>query len=179
MPLRFGLFGRRNELLEAAGTTPYANVLDLGAGRGLVVIGAARRWQQSRFVAVDDWKPARHSSEENLRSNLDLEELGGRVHVFELTGPQLPFEAASFDLILSDRYLHTLPSLAARKALLAEATRVLKPGGRLIIRDTKHLKSYYAQLEESGLTVSKVDSFSQKASWLAWLALLIADKPVL
>jgi ubiquinone/menaquinone biosynthesis C-methylase UbiE len=55
----------------------------------------------------------------------------------------LPFPAASFDLVVSSGSLH---HWSAPAAVLAEAERVTKPGGRCLIHDSKRLGSPAARL---------------------------------
>ena len=49
---------------------------------------------------------------------------------------EIPFPESSFDSVASFTMLHHLPSLAAQHATLAEAFRVLRPGGVLVGADS-------------------------------------------
>lgn len=144
-------------------------MLDLGSGRGLLAIGAAKRWPDARITAVDSWQSKRliGNSEENLRSNLDLEDLGSRIHVYEADPRQLPFEPGLFDLIISNHYLYTIgrkqgnrkSQRQARTAALAEIVRVLAPSGCAILSDARYTGEYRETLKRLGLEVELHGSF--------------------
>ena len=186
---RFKPFARRDLVLSKAEPGPNARILDLGGGRGLTTIGAARRWPDARLTAVDHWRPGRYGSEESLRSNLDLEDLGGRVHVFQVEPDHLPFEDNSFDLILSNLYFHTLPDGPTRQRLLSEAARVLKPGGRLILADYTEVHNFihpYLQTADlkvyvpfSTITSPQVRFIRKIFAGFDIVPIVIADKPML
>jgi SAM-dependent methyltransferase len=60
------------------------------------------------------------------------ERLGLDIDLHESDMEQLPFEANSFDVITCVLALMHIP-LASRQAVFVEASRVLKPGGRMIV----------------------------------------------
>lgn len=87
---------------------PTGEVLDIGAGTG----GMAARIACTRYVGVDPGAPDGHP-------------------VRRAVAEALPFEAASFDTVLLYSVLqHVLDPPRA----LAEAHRVLRPGGRLCVQ---------------------------------------------
>lgn len=57
--------------------------------------------------------------------------LGVPIHFHQMNATCLSFEDASFDVIFSSQFLHELP-LEGTSRYLAEAYRVLKPGGLLV-----------------------------------------------
>jgi ubiquinone/menaquinone biosynthesis C-methylase UbiE len=112
-----GLRQMRRELLAGAG----GRVLELGAGTGvnldLYPDGVVD------LVAVE---PDPHMAK-RLRAKLAGSQR--QVSVLEAPAERLPFEDASFDTVVATLVLCTVPDPAAA---LAEAARVLKPGGRLL-----------------------------------------------
>ncbi|MEO5857993.1 MAG: class I SAM-dependent methyltransferase [Pyrinomonadaceae bacterium] len=116
---------RRDEwdwLNEHLPKTGDVRVLDIGCGNGALLNALAGRVRQG--VGVDEsaaiLEQARKRNSEI--SNLKFE---------KISGPVLPFENASFDVVISlmsFRYLDWDP-------LLAEIKRVTKPGGKLLIVD--------------------------------------------
>ncbi len=162
-------FQHRDRLLDLAELQPDSRILDIGSGRGLLAIGAAKRSPVMRVTAIDIWQKSDLSgnSEEALRSNIDLEEVGGRVHVYEADARKLPFEANSFERVVSNLCLHNVGANTGvrgkigesyrqqeRARALGEIARVLAPGGRAVISDLRYIDEDAAELERLGLRVT-------------------------
>jgi ubiquinone/menaquinone biosynthesis C-methylase UbiE len=64
----------------------------------------------------------------------------------------LPFEDNSFDLVVSSLAIHNIRESAGRLKAIAEAVRVLRPGGRLLIADIRATRQYQAQLVKLGMS---------------------------
>jgi SAM-dependent methyltransferase len=62
------------------------------------------------------------------------------LHTADMTA--LPFEADSFDLVVSNVALHNVKVRAGRQKAIEEAVRVLRPGGRLLIADLMSTRLY-------------------------------------
>jgi ubiquinone/menaquinone biosynthesis C-methylase UbiE len=58
--------------------------------------------------------------------------LGSSAPLARANALHLPFPTASFDIVLSTRFLHLFP-MERQRLLLAEMLRVLKPGGRMVV----------------------------------------------
>ncbi|MFU8878114.1 MAG: SAM-dependent methyltransferase [Wenzhouxiangellaceae bacterium] len=103
------------------------HVLDLGAGYGGSMRHLARQFG-CRCVALN------LSEVENKRDR-EINREQGLDHLIEVVDgdfTSLPYDSNSFDVIWSqDAFLHS----GDREKVLAEAVRVLKPGGRLIFTD--------------------------------------------
>ncbi len=104
-----------------AGLELNGHLLEIGSGPG-----RGSEWLRTRFsrlTAVEiDGTLARS--------------LGGRMHGTNVTvvcgdATALPFDDASFDMAVSFTMLHHVPSAELQDRLLAEACRVLRPGGML------------------------------------------------
>lgn len=112
-------------------------VLDIGCGRGLLLIGAARHLVTGDAVGVDIWNRGdlTGNSPGIALENAKLEGVSDRVSLKEGNASSLPFPSSAFDVLLSSLAIHNLKDLEARDRAIREAVRVLKPGGTLIIYD--------------------------------------------
>ena len=111
-----GLRERRREVLAGA----RGRTIDIGAGTG------ANLGLFPENVEVVMAEPDPHMAKRLRRK---LAEAGSDIELIEAGAEQLPFENGSFDTAVFTLVLCTVPDPAAA---LAEATRVLKPGGRLL-----------------------------------------------
>jgi ubiquinone/menaquinone biosynthesis C-methylase UbiE len=98
-------------------------VLELGFGTGNVQCALARDASAPFVVGLDaSWQMVRHTLYKADRAHVRVRLLRGNARA-------LPFAAASFDTLLA-----TFPSeYIAASETLAEARRVLRPSGRLVI----------------------------------------------
>lgn len=143
----------RDRLLDLLPWTGAERVLDVGCGRGLMLIGAAQRLGRGRAFGIDLWRQsdqARNSAEAAL-ANAALEGVAERIEVLTADMRKLPFPAGHFDFVVSNWTIHNLDALPDRQAALAEIVRVLKPGGRLLINDIVNQREYAAELHRLGL----------------------------
>jgi arsenite methyltransferase len=143
----------RDRLLDRVGLRGDEHVLDVGCGRGLLLIGAAKRVPAGRAVGVDVWSQVDQS--DNRRSatlaNAEGEGVAERVEVVDGDMRALPFGDASFDAVVSSLAIHNVPDAAGRELALREIARVLRPGGRVAILDLRATADYALALEDHGL----------------------------
>lgn len=102
------------------------SVLELGPGYGAATRVLAGRTAALTAIENDRALAAR------LRA-----EFGGSVQVVDGDATELPFDAATFSAVVCCTMLHHLESPAAQDRLLAEAARVLAPGGVLAGTDSR------------------------------------------
>jgi arsenite methyltransferase len=128
-------------------------VLDVGCGRGLLLIGAAKRLTTGKAVGVDIWQTEDLSGNrpEATLENARLERVAERVEVKDGDARRLPFADGTFDVIVTKEALHNIYNASERDTAVREIARVLRPGGRLFIGDVRHTGRYIQVLRECGL----------------------------
>jgi SAM-dependent methyltransferase len=149
---RRGKFLVWNEILDGLRLRGDERVLDMGCGRGAVLVAVARRLTTGRVSGIDLWST--HDQSGNARDvtlrNTSLEGVQDRVDIETGDMRSLPFPDGSFDVVVSSLAIHNIRSNAARAQAIAEAWRVLRPGGRLAIADIRVTARYAATLEQLG-----------------------------
>lgn len=127
----FGDIGRdqtRQKLEKALGglpTEPFGRALEIGSGTGYFSLNLMQEGVISELVATDV-STGMLGSLEATASRLGLAD---RIATQQADAERLPFEDASFDLVLGHAVLHHIPDLAQA---FSEFDRVLRPGGAIV-----------------------------------------------
>jgi len=139
-------------LLDARTWRGDESVLDVGCGRGLVAVNAAKRVPHGRVTGVDIWQ-ARDlggNSPHAIRANAEAAGVAERLTIDTGDARALPYADASFDVVASMTAIHNIPDRAGRSAAIAEVWRVTRPGGQILIFDIRHARRYAKQLRAAG-----------------------------
>jgi arsenite methyltransferase len=174
---RFGKFRHRDRILALHIWSGSEQVLDIGTGRGLLLVGAAKRLANGYATGVDIWNKedlSGNAAERTLR-NLELEGVAARCTLLSEPAQAMSFSDGAFDLILSNLCLHNIYDKPTRVQACREIARVLKPGGTVILSDYKLTREYIHTLEEAGLHRAV-----KKTSWFTTfppLTIVSARKP--
>lgn len=131
-------------------------VLDIGTGRGLLMIGAAKKLTLGKSIGIDIWNSGdMHSNTyQNTMRNAELEGVLEKVEVINEDVRSLSFPNGTFDVVLSNLCIHNIPAKDGRDKACREIARVLKPNGIVIIITYKsHTKKYGEIFAMEGLTV--------------------------
>jgi arsenite methyltransferase len=116
---------QRRATLEALDLRPGERVLDVGCGPGYLAAEMAERVAPDGFVrGVDPSAPMLAIAAQRALPHMELSE-GDAL--------SLPADDSSFDAAVSTQVYEYVADIAAA---LAEARRVLRPGGRLLVLDT-------------------------------------------
>jgi ubiquinone/menaquinone biosynthesis C-methylase UbiE len=133
-------------VLDHAGLKGDERLLDLGCGRGAVLIAAARRLPAGHAVGADLWsKDQSGNRPEATLANAARAGVADRVEVHTADMTALPFDDSSFDVVTSALAIHNIPSAEGRYRAVDEAMRVLRPGGQLIVADFWPMARKYAE----------------------------------
>jgi arsenite methyltransferase len=156
------------QLLDELGLQGDEHVLDVGCGRGAVLMLAARRLPGGRAVGVDVWRRRDQSGNSHAAAerNAVAEGVCDRVELADADARDLPFASASFDVVVSSLAISNISNDGGRAQALREAVRVLRPGGRLRIVDEGAYR-YAAVLREAGCTGVAV----RQLDWRTWYGL--------
>jgi arsenite methyltransferase len=140
-------------LIDSLALTGGEQILDVGCGRGLLLITAAKKLTTGKAVGVDIWNPGDLSKNGPLETqkNAILAGVVDKISLVTADVQQLPFAGETFDFILSSLVIHNIKSLEGRAQAFKEMVRVLKPKGKIIIQDMANIQEYAKFLEENGL----------------------------
>lgn len=150
---RVGKIRLRDRLLEAERLAASADSLDLGCGRGLMLLGAAERAPLGTATGIDLWRAGdqRGTSRANCLENARRLGVSGRVTLIDGDMSDLPFPGEAFDLVTASLAIHNIADREARRRTITEAARVLRPGGRLLLIDFSKTAEYVADAQAAGL----------------------------
>jgi SAM-dependent methyltransferase len=174
---RAGKFRHRDRMLAKVSWAGTEMVLDVGTGRGLLLIGAAKRLTIGYATGIDIWNAEDLSgnSPHALLENIVLESVGGKADVKNEDARKMSFPDRTFDVVLSNLCLHNIYQQEGRDQACREIARVLKLGGIAVISDFKHMQEYATAFAASGLTV-EIDPPDWTGTFPP-LRILVARKP--
>jgi SAM-dependent methyltransferase len=154
---KWGKFRHRERMLNMIAWRGDEQVLDVGTGRGLLIIGAAKRLSTGTGTGIDIWsgKDLSNNSIEQTRANLEKEGVADKVELLSEDARKLGFPDRTFDVVLSNLCIHNIPSSDGRAQACREIARVLKPGGKAIISDFIQTGFYVTIFKEAGLIVKR------------------------
>lgn len=146
-----GKFAVWNRILDDLRLQGDETVLDMGCGRGAVLLAVTKRLPRGRAIGVDLWQADQtDNSPSATLANAELENVADRIHLHTADMTALPLDDNSVDLIVSSLAIHNIPTHAGRRQALGEAMRVLRPGGRLAIADLRETREHADHLRERG-----------------------------
>lgn len=149
---RRGKFRVWRRIIGRLGLTGNERVLDVGCGRGMVVITAARALPDGQLVGVDLWRTQDQlgNAQRAAMANAERAGVSGKVRFRTANMTALPFPDGSFDVVVSHLAMHHLRDRLMRATALAEMLRVTRPGGKLRITDVRFVDEYVEDLRASG-----------------------------
>jgi SAM-dependent methyltransferase len=122
-PIRYEDVERAVHRFRAVPGQPYGSALEVGCGDGAFLLNLMRGGVIEHGTVTD---PAPDMVEVTLRHarslGLEIEGQVGDAH-------RIPYDGASFDLVVADGVLGHIPDV---RSVIREVLRVLKPGGRFV-----------------------------------------------
>lgn len=120
------IVAQRRTILDVLDPRPGEDALDIGSGPGLLAAQIAERVRPSGSVHGLD------PSESMLALSAERAAAAG-VTLAAGAATELPYADSAFDIVTATQVYEYVPDMPAA---LAEARRVLRPGGRLLVLDT-------------------------------------------
>jgi arsenite methyltransferase len=169
-----GKFRHRDKILRLIVWRGDEQVLDVGTGRGLLLIGAAKHLTTGKAIGIDIWskKDLSDNRLERAQSNIDAEGVTSRCELRNMPAQAMTFPDASFDIVLSNQCLHNIADYQERNRACAEVARVLKPSGKIVLSDFMNTLDYAKDFRNAGLHVELI-------GWNPFLRIVNADKPAI
>ena len=155
-----------SDLARGAALRGDERVLDVGCGRGVVLLTFARLLPRGEAVGVDLWRSHDQSGndERTTRRNAELAGVAERIHLHTGDMRELPFPDGSFDLVVSSLAIHNVPDRAGRDRAIEEIFRAVKPGGRILVADFQNTADYESRLR----AVGAADVKRTRLGWRFW-----------
>jgi arsenite methyltransferase len=151
----------RDELIDSLELRGDEKVLDVGCGRGLLLIGVAKRLAAKgagKATGIDLWsqEDLSKNSAEATRQNAKIEGVSDRVRIETGDARKLVYPDANYDVVVSSLAIHNIAEKDERAQAIREMWRVLKPGGKLLIFDIFRTRDYAKILSEAGASDVKL-----------------------
>jgi arsenite methyltransferase len=151
----YGKFRHRDRILGRVDWRGHERVLDVGTGRGLLLVGATRRLTVGHATGLDIWskKDLSENSIDRTMTNLAAEGVAARCELVTAPAQDMPFPDSSFDVVVSNLCLHNIRGSETRAEACREIARVLKPGGIAVISDLMFVSRHVKTFREERMTV--------------------------
>lgn len=149
----YGKFRSRDRLIASLGLKGHETLLDLGCGRGLLLIGGAKALPNGKAIGIDLWsqKDLSKNSRDAVLANATIEGMRDRIEIIDGDMRKIPMPDSSVDVVVASMSIHNIPSKEGRAQAVREAARVLKPGGKIALLDFKSTAEYALAAETAGL----------------------------
>jgi arsenite methyltransferase len=155
------------DLLDDARLKGSEYAVDLGCGRGAVLVSLAKRLTTGRVSGIDLWRIQDQSGNdiEATKNNARVCGVEDRVELNTGNITTLPYDDGQFDLVVSSLAIHNLKAREDRRKAISEAVRVLEPGGKIIIADISHAEEYADWLSQAGMESVRLQDLGVRGWW--------------
>jgi arsenite methyltransferase len=163
---RRGKFEVWEGILNGLSLRGNERVLDVGCGRGAVLIAVAKRLKESKIIGIDLWRSIDQTGNaiDVTKNNCDAEGVTANVEIVTGDMRELPLKDHSVDVVVSSLAIHNVPDAEGRAKAIDEIWRVLAPGGELRIVDLRHTGNYAERLKQLGAA----NVTEEAVGWRMW-----------
>jgi ubiquinone/menaquinone biosynthesis C-methylase UbiE len=166
-----GKFKMRDFILNKIAWKGNENVLDIGTGLGVYMIGAAKHLTTGKSIGIDIWRAEDLSGNhiENALKNAELENVSNKIEIKNEDARKLSFQDNTFDIILSMWCIHNIDDKSEQEKACFEIARVLRPNGTALIGEFIPTHDYAKYFEKAGLKVKSSKNYITTAYTLMWM----------
>lgn len=149
---KVGKLCARDRLIGSLALNGHETVLDVGCGRGLLLIGVAKRLTLGKAHGIDLWRSEDESGNHSDATLTNAQIEGVADHLEVRTGDvrEIPFPESMFDVVVSSLAIHNISEKDERIKAIREIARVLKPQGRIALLDVRNTQEYAKNLRDIG-----------------------------
>lgn len=158
---KIGKYNHRDRILNLHNWKGNENVLDVGTGLGLLMIGAAKKLSTGKAYGIDIFNTydLSDNSIEQTKTNAELEKVTPKVEILKENILKTNFNEGYFDVIVSNLCLHNLYKSEEKEQACIEIHRILKRNGKAIISDYKGIGEYKKTFQKLDMNVEKIGTY--------------------
>lgn len=148
-----GKYMHRDRMLNIIPWRGDEQVLDAGTGKGLLMIGAAKKLTSGKATGIDIWnaEDLTGNNYDNAMNNAIIEGVADKVQILNENVMSMSFPDELFDVVVTNQVIHNIYNKPGRYKACQEIARVLKHDGTAIISDWKHMSEYKKNFDTLGL----------------------------
>lgn len=159
---KIGKLVMRDFIVAKLNLQGHEQILDVGCGRGLLLIAIAKKLNQNgKSFGIDLWskKDLSNNNPSYTTQNAIIESVENKIELVTGNMLDMKFSNNQFDCVVSSMAIHNIPSKQQRKQSIKEIVRTLKPGGKLIIQDFQCIDEYRNTLIALGFDSVKISKY--------------------
>lgn len=158
---KYGKFKHRDRILNMIEWNGTENILDVGTGLGLLMIGAAKKLTSGKSFGIDIFNTydLSNNSIDQTKANAEFENVAQKVEILKENILKTTFQSNYFDVVVSNLCLHNLYKKEDRIMACTEIYRITKPTGQIIISDYKNTKEYKKTFIDLGMKVQNKGTY--------------------
>jgi SAM-dependent methyltransferase len=132
-------------IIQSLGAPIQGRIIDIGSGNGVLAVRLAQQHRESEVVGMDTWGRNWEYSKNICERNARVGKVENRVRFQKGDAAALEFAGETFDGAVSNLTFHEVQSAADKRAVVREALRVVKSGGRFAFVDYFYDARFYGE----------------------------------